>query len=283
MKGKTIAIVNQKGGVGKTTTTFNLGACLAEQGKKVLLVDLDQQGNLTYCMGHDVPDEVENTIAQLMIHAIADEEYDVKNYIYHTLLSVKGKEEIPNGYQIDYICCNVMMSTVEVNLVNAMSREQVLKYILEELKEEYDYILLDCGPSLGMITINALVSADSVLIPLQAEKFAALGLELLLKNILRVRRHLNPNLDIEGILFVAVPEQYKESQQTVEEVVERFAGVVGVYDFVVPRLTQVSKAIRHQLCMIEYEDKKSNIKKGESIVAKRYRQLAEEVIENGRK
>ncbi len=279
MKGKTIAIVNQKGGVGKTTTTFNLGACLAEQGKKVLLVDLDQQGNLTYCMGHDVPDEVENTVAQLMLHAIADEEYDIKKYIYDTFLSVQKRGEIP---QMDYICCNVMMSTVEVNLVNAMSREQVLKYILEELKEKYDYILLDCGPSLGMITINALVAADSVLIPLQAEKFAALGLELLLKNILRVRRHLNPDLDIEGILFVAVPESYKESRQTVEEVVERFAGVVGVYDYVIPRLTQVSKAIRQQLCMIEYEDRKSNIKKGESIVAERYRQLAKEVIENGK-
>lgn len=282
MKGKTIAIVNQKGGVGKTTTTFNLGACLAEQGKKVLLVDLDQQGNLTYCMGHDVPDEVENTVAQLMLHAIADEEYDVREYIYHTLLSVKEGEEIPAAHQMDYICCNVMMSTVEVNLVNAMSREQVLKYILQGLKEEYDYILLDCGPSLGMITINALVASDSVLIPLQAEKFAALGLELLLKNILRVRRHLNPDLDIEGILFVAVPESYKESRQTVEEVIERFAGVVDVYDYVIPRLTQVSKAIRRQMCMIEYEDRKSNIKKGESIVAERYRQLAKEVIENGK-
>lgn len=282
MKGKTIAIVNQKGGVGKTTTTFNLGACLAEQGKKVLLVDLDQQGNLTYCMGHDVPDEVESTVAQLMLHAIADEEYDVREYIHHTLRSVKEGEEIPTAHQMDYICCNVMMSTVEVNLVNAMSREQVLKYILGELKEEYDYILLDCGPSLGMITINALVASDSVLIPLQAEKFAALGLELLLKNILRVRRHLNPDLDIEGILFVAVPESYKESRQTVEEVVERFAGVVDVYDYVIPRLTQVSKAIRRQMCMIEYEDRQSNIKKGESIVAKRYRQLAKEVIENGK-
>ena len=151
MKGKTIAIVNQKGGVGKTTTTFNLGACLAEQGKRVLLVDLDQQGNLTYCMGHDVPDEVEETIAQLMLHAIADEECDIKKYIYHT----PSQEEAEIPVQMDYICCNVMMSTVEVNLVNAMSREQVLKYILEELKEEYDYILLDCGPSLGMITMNA--------------------------------------------------------------------------------------------------------------------------------
>lgn len=267
-KGKIIAVVNQKGGVGKTTTTFNLGACLAEQGKKVLLVDLDQQGNLTYCMGNDVPDEVEPTIAQLMLQGIKDEEYDVHEYVFH------------DDNNIDYICCNVMMSTVEVSLVNAMSREQVLKYILRELKNEYDYILLDCGPSLGMITINALVAADSVLIPLQAEKFAALGLELLLKNILRVRRHLNPSLDIEGILFVSVPEKYKESRQTVDEVVEKFGGAVNVYNYIIPRLTEVTKAIRQQTSMICYEDKAAKIKKGQSVIAGLYRQLAKEVIEN---
>lgn len=291
MKGKTIAIVNQKGGVGKTTTAFNLGACLAEQGKKVLLVDLDQQGNLTYCMGHAVPDEVKDTIAQLMMQAIADEEYHIQNFIFHNALGVSStvtqnsleeEGENPEHCMMDYICCNVMMSTVEVSLVNAMSREQVLKYILGEVKEEYDYILLDCGPSLGMITINALVASDSVLIPLQAEKFAALGLELLLKNILRVKRHLNPSLDIEGILFVSVPEKYKESRQTVEEVTQKFGSVVGVYDYVIPRLTEVTKAIRKQIPMVCYEDKAARIKKGESIVAGLYRQLAKEVIENGR-
>lgn len=282
MKGKTIAIVNQKGGVGKTTTTFNLGACLAEQGKKVLLVDLDQQGNLTYCMGHDVPDEVETTIAELMQKAIMDEEYNPHDYIYPDNRGILIDDE--NGkissYSLDCLYCNVIMSTVEVSLVNAMSREHVLKYILEGLKEEYDYILLDCGPSLGMITINALVAADSVLIPLQAEKFAALGLELLLKNILRVKRHLNPSLDIEGILFVAVPENYKESKQTVGEVMQKFGDAVKVYDYMIPRLTEVSKAIRQQQPMITYEDRAAKVKKGGSIVAGLYQRLAKEVIEN---
>lgn len=283
MKGKTIAIVNQKGGVGKTTTAFNLGACLAEQGKRVLLVDLDQQGNLTYCMGHDVPDEADKTIAELMQKAIADEEYDPHDYIFHDSICVQDKEkenEDTKAYVMDYICCNVLMSAVEVSLVNAMSREQVLKDILKEIKEEYDYILLDCGPSLGMITINALVASDSVLIPLQAEKFAALGLELLLKNILRVKRRLNPSLDIEGILFVAVPEKYRESKQTVDEVSQRFGDAVEVYDYVIPRLTEVTKAIRKQMPMIEYEDKTARIRKGESIVAGLYRRLAQEVTDN---
>ncbi len=285
MKGKTIAIVNQKGGVGKTTTAFNLGACLAEQGKKILLVDLDQQGNLTYCMGHDVPDEADKTIAELMQMAITDEEYDPHDYIFHNPIFVQDNEKEnkdTKAYIIDYICCNVLMSAVEVSLVNAMSREQVLKDILKEIKEEYDYILLDCGPSLGMITINALVASDSVLIPLQAEKFAALGLELLLKNILRVKRRLNPSLDIEGILFVSVPEKYKESKQTVDEVTQKFGDAVGVFDYVIPRLTEVTKAIRKQIPMIYYEDKTTRIKKGESVVAGLYRQLAKEVVDNDR-
>lgn len=285
MKGKTIAIVNQKGGVGKTTTAFNLGACLAEQGKKILLVDLDQQGNLTYCMGHDVPDEADKTIAELMQMAITDEEYDPHDYIFHNPICIQDNEKEnkdTKAYNIDYICCNVLMSAVEVSLVNAMSREQILKDILREVKEEYDYILLDCGPSLGMITINALVASDSVLIPLQAEKFAALGLELLLKNILRVKRRLNPSLDIEGILFVSVPEKYKESKQTVDEVTRKFGDAVGVFDYVIPRLTEVTKAIRKQIPMIYYEDKTTRIKKGESIVAGLYRRLAKEVVNNGR-
>lgn len=272
-KGRVIAIVNQKGGVGKTTTTFNLGACLVEQGKKVLLVDLDQQGNLTYCMGHDVPDDVNVTIAHLMNHEISDTEYDIKEYIGHYEISSEG-------IKMDYICCNVLMSTVEVNLVNAYCREAILKNILEKVKEEYDYILLDCGPSLGMITINALAASDSVLIPLQAEKFAALGLELLIKNILRVKRHLNPNLDIEGILFVAVPKAYKESQQTVSEVAEKFGTAINVYDCTIPRLTEVSKAIRQQVPMTMYEDKSNGIKLGKSIIADKYRELAKEVMAN---
>lgn len=270
-KGKVIAVVNQKGGVGKTTTSFNLGACLAEQGKRVLAVDLDQQGNLTYCMGHNVPDELEMTIAQLMMQAIKDEDYDIKDYI--------KQYQSDFVWNMHYISCNVMMSTVEVSLVNAMSREYVLKDILESMKEKYDYIILDCGPSLGMITINALVAADSVLIPLQAEKFAELGLELLLKNILRVKRRLNPSLDIEGILFVAVPEKYKESKQTVDEVKEKYGAVVNVYDFIIPRLTEVAKAVRQQLPMLSYEDKTTGLKKGTSVVADLYRRLTQEVIE----
>lgn len=276
MKGKTIAIVNQKGGVGKTTTTFNLGASLAASGRKVLLVDLDQQGNLTYLCGNDVPDKLSKTVADLMLQAIQDEEYDIADYITSISYGTGDK-----AYCMDYMSCNVLMSSVEVSLVNAMSREQILKMILQDVKPQYDFIILDCGPSLGMITINALVAADSVLIPLQAEKFAALGLELLLKNIMRVNRKINPGLELEGILFLAVPERQIEARTTITEVRKRFAEVIDVYDITIPRLAEVSKANRKQQPMNVYEDKSQGIKCGNSVVAKLYDELAREVMEDG--
>lgn len=258
---KTIAIVNQKGGVGKTTTTFNLGASLVRQGKKVLLVDLDQQGNLTFCMGYDSPEELDKTIAQIMLQVIEDTDYDINDYI-----------QTRNG--MDYIGCNIYMSAVEINLVNAISRELILKGILYELQEKYDYILLDCGPSLGMITINALAAADSVIIPLQAEKLAELGLELLIKNILRVKRKLNPALEIEGILFVSVPTNQNDPKKTIQTVQDKYGEVVKVYDYIIPRLTEVAKANRSQRAMLEFDEK--------SIISGLYGKLAEEVMNNGR-
>lgn len=276
MKGKTIAIVNQKGGVGKTTTTFNLGASLAASGRKVLLVELDQQGNLAYSCGNDVPDKLTKTVADLMLKFIQDEEYEISDYISRVTYESESM-----AYSMDYIPCNVLMSSVEVSLVLAMSREQVLKMILQEVKSQYDFILLDCGSSLGMITINALVAADSVLIPLQAEKFATLGLDLLIQNIMRVNRKMNPDLELEGILFVAVPERQVDARDAINDVKEKFAEVIDIYDFTIPRLAEVPKANRRQVPMNIYEDKRRGIKCGSSVVAKLYDELAREVMEDG--
>lgn len=276
MKGKTIAIVNQKGGVGKTATTFNLGTSLAADGKKVLLVDLDQQGDLTYCLGYEEPDDLDGTIAELMEVYLDYDSYDPDVIDKYISKNDYGSEEF--GYSIDYLTCNCEMSAVETGLVNAVSREYILKNLISEVKNNYDYILLDCAPSLGMITINALVAADSVLIPLCAKKLSSKGLNLLVKNILRVKKRLNPNLDIEGILFVAVDDSYVSNKGIKKEVMSKFGELVNIYDFSIPRLDEVEKSITAMTPIREYKDKK--IKKGESIVAKLYDRLAKEVIGN---
>lgn len=277
MKGKTIAIVNQKGGVGKTTTTFNLGACLAASGKKVLLVDLDQQANLTYSMGHDSPAQEKKNVAELMQLAMEDTSYNLPDYI-RTRIYEKSAYKLEDDIAIDYICCNVLMSAVELSLVNAMGREQILSIILDEIKEQYDYILLDCGPSLGMVFINALVASNSVLIPLEAEKFASMGLELLLSNVMRVKKRLNPELQIEGVLFVKTAENEIETKESIAEVNDKFGDYIYIFPYSTPRLTQVKRGMRSQTPMICYGDKK--LHSGESIVGKIYMSVAKEVMGN---
>lgn len=280
-KGKTIALVNQKGGVGKTTTTFNLGACLAEAGKKVLLVDVDQQGSLTYCLGNDIPDCLENTIANVMELEMTEIAYDIHDYITSSCIgTIETDDDQKIQLYVDYLSCNVLMSTIEVSLVNAYCRESILKNILLKVKEDYDYILLDCGPSLGMITINALTAADTIIITVEAEKMPTLGIDILLKNILRVKRHLNKELDVEGILFVNVEEDEIESRDSIVEVKEKYNGILPIYEFLVPHLTEVKRANRQQTPLIFYKSRK--VKKGKSRVADMYRRLAQEVINNGK-
>ncbi len=274
--GKTIAIVNQKGGVGKTATTFNLGAGLAAAGKKVLLIDLDQQGDLTYCLGYPEPDDLEGTVAELM-ELYLDEDDTFVDMI-ERYISKNDYDEEGYEYSVDYLTCNCEMSAVETGLVNAVSREYILKNIIREVKDKYDFILLDCAPSLGMITINALVAANTVLIPLCAKKLSSKGLNLLVKNILRVKKRLNPDLDIEGILFVAVDNAYVSNQGIKQEVMDKFGELVNIYDFSIPRLDEVEKSITLMTPIREYKDKK--IRKGQSVVAALYDKLAKEVIQN---
>ena len=189
---QTIALVNQKGGVGKSTTAVNLGIGLARQGKKVLLVDADSQGNLTEMLGWQQPDKLEHTLSNLLEKVICDEPLNVEEGILH-------HEE-----GVDLIPSNIELSGMEVVLVNTMSRETVLRTYLNEIKRQYDYILIDCSPSLGMITLNALTAADKVIIPVQAHFLPVKGLEQLLKTVNKVKRQLNPKLQIGGILLTMV-------------------------------------------------------------------------------
>ena len=182
---KVIALTNQKGGVGKTTTAVNLGVSLVQQGKKVLLIDADAQANLTMALGYNRPDDIPITLSTVMQNIIDDKTLDVsQGIIYHR----EGVDLLPS---------NIELSGFEVRLINAMSRERVLKTYVNEVKKNYDYVLIDCMPSLGMITINALAAADSVIIPTQPHYLSAKGLELLLRSVSMVKRQINPKLRIE--------------------------------------------------------------------------------------
>ena len=189
---KVIALTNQKGGVGKTTTAVNLGVGLVQQGKKVLLIDADAQANLTMALGYNRPDDIPITLSTVMQNIIDDKSFDVSQGIIH------------HSEGVDLLPSNNELSGFEVRLINAMSRERVLKTYVNEVKKNYDYVLIDCMPSLGMITINALAAADSVIIPTQPHYLSAKGLELLLRSVSMVKRQINPKLRIDGILMTMV-------------------------------------------------------------------------------
>ena len=189
---RVIAVSNQKGGVGKTVSCVNLGIGLAQEGKKVLLIDADPLGSLSISLGYEEPDEMEYSLATLMLNIVNDEKLNMEKTILH------HKEGV------DLIPANIELSAIEVSLVNAMSRELIMKEYIEAVRTKYDYILIDCMPSLGLMTINALVAADSVLIPVQAAYLPVKGLQQLIHTIAMVKKRLNRMLIFEGILLTMV-------------------------------------------------------------------------------
>lgn len=260
MKGKTIAVVNQKGGVGKTTTTVNLGAELHKQGKKVLEIDFDPQGNLSMAMGID--NEEVPTIADLMQLEMEDQPLPDKEDI---IINVNGIELIPS---------NLVLASIETSLVVTSCREYILKTILSQYKDEYDYILIDCGPFLGMLLINALTAADSIIIPVEGQYLSAKGLELLLQSVARTRRRLNPTLEIEGILITKIDTRtntYKEIVQMIEEAY----GKLNIFKSVIPLRVAVEKSIRKHEPVADFEEK--------SEAAAAYAELAVELLEGGKR
>jgi len=232
--GKIIAIANQKGGVGKTTTTVNLAASLGVLEKRVLLIDADPQANATSGLGIDV-DSVEFGTYQVLEHTISAKETIIKT-------------ESPN---VDLIPAHIDLVAIEIELVDKQEREYMLKKALKEIKDDYDYILIDCAPSLGLITLNSLVAADSVVIPIQCEYFALEGLGKLLNTIKSVQKIHNQELDIEGLLLTMFDSRLRLSNQVVEEVKKHFSSMV--FETIVHRNIRLSEAPSYGESIISYD------------------------------
>lgn len=216
------AICNQKGGVGKTVTAVNLGVWLAHEGKRVLLVDVDAQGSLTASLGYQHPDQIEVTLATIMGQIIMDSPLPPDAGILH------------NEEGIDLLPANIELSGLEVTLVNTMSRETILRDYLKTVRDSYDVVILDCCPSLGMLTINALAAADKVLIPVQAHYLSIKGLEQLARTITKVRRQINPGLSIAGILITMVDMRTVYAREIIELLHSAYGGSIPLFNSVIP-------------------------------------------------
>ena len=262
-KATVMAVVNQKGGTGKTTTTENLGVGLAMEGKKVLVVDTDPQASLTISLGYPVPDELPTTLSDMMAKVMMEKPIEPGEGILHH----------PEG--IDLMPSNIELSGLEVSLVNAMSRETILRQYLDTVKQSYDFILLDCMPSLGMLTVNALAAADTVLIPVQAQYLPAKGLEQLLQTINKVRRQINPKLKIEGILLTMVDGRTNYAKDISNLIRENYGGKLKVYKTDIPRSVRAEEISAEGTSIFKHDPKGK--------VADAYRVLTKEVLNNAEK
>lgn len=262
-KATTIAVINQKGGTGKTTTCENLGVGLAMEGKKVLLVDADPQGSLTVSMGWQDPDTLPITLSALMQKAMNDQCIPPGEGILH------------HAEGVDLIPANIELAGLEVALVNTMSREKVMKQVLENAKREYDYILIDCTPSLGMLTVNALAAADSALIPVQAQYLSAKGLEQLLQTVQKVRRQINPKLKIEGILLTMTDSRTIYGQQISNLIRQAYGKHLKVFDQTIPRSVRAAETSTTGKSIFQYYPKGK--------VAEAYHSIAKGVLADAEK
>lgn len=258
-----IALTNQKGGVGKTTTTVNLGVGLSKQGNRVLLIDNDPQASMTLSLGFKNPDDLYPTVTDIMKNIMEDGEITKE---FSVLKSDEGVDVLP---------ANLELCGIEVQLVNEMSREMILKTYIDSIRDKYDYILIDCMPSLGMLTFNALVAADKVIIPTQPEYLSAKGLEQLIRTVNRVKKRMNPDLNIGGILLTMVDSRTLLARDVSMVIKQTFSNVTKVYTNSIPRSVRAAEASAEGKSIFSLEP---NCK-----VANAYKQLSEEVdFDNGK-
>lgn len=251
---RVIAIANQKGGVGKTTTAINLSACLAELGKKVLALDLDPQGNMTSGLGVD-KDEIENSVYDLIIGNAGIEECICKSVLEN----------------LDVLPSNIDLSAAEIEMIGIENKEFIIKNEMERIKDNYDYVIIDCPPALSMLTINAMTTADSVLVPIQCEYYALEGLSQLIHTIELVQERLNSSLQIEGVVFTMYDARTNLSLQVVENVKDNLNQ--NIYKTIIPRNIRLAEAPSYGMPINMYDPKSAG--------AESYMQLADEVIHKG--
>ena len=257
---KVIICANQKGGVAKSTSVVNLGIGLANKGKRVLVIDNDPQRSLTEALGYPEPYKLEVTLANVMDWVLNEDEYDLKAGILH-------HEE-----GIDLMPANIELSGVETSLVGIMSSETTLREYIETIRDDYDYILVDCSPNLGQLTLNALMAADEVIIPVQAAYLPIKGLEQLLKTISRVKRKMNPKLHIMGILITMVDYRTIYAKEITEVLYEHYGSSIHIFDDVIPLSVRAAEASAEGVSIYKYD--------GKCKVAAAYEKIVEEVLAN---